>query len=469
MPAVTVCGLGPGGRDQLTNQSLRALTAADVCFVRTRQHPTATLPELAGATAFDDVYERAATFDEVYRTIADTVAAAAIEAEASGREAPGAVVYAVPGSPLVLERSVRWLVDDERLTVDLVPAISFLDEVWAKLGIDPVDHSVRLVDGLRFGEQAAGERGPLLIAHAHAGWVLSDIKLAVDAGPEQRAIVLQHLGTPEERIFEVAWPDLDRIVDADHLTSLYLPEVVAPVGQELVRSVELMRRLRRDCPWDRAQTHGSLRSYLVEETYEVMDALDALAGQDGSSEDVLVDDRAYEELEEELGDLWFQILFHAELAAEAGQFTIADVARSLHEKMVNRHPHVFGESAGDGDDLVANWERIKREEKQRTSALDGIPSGLPALALAAKTLARAERAGVGVDFELPAAQLGPSIDGADGEERLGMHLFAMVGAAAERGLDPEMALRSTIRAAADRFRREERGAAGGVSPNWVRG
>lgn len=453
---VTVCGLGPGGRDRLSDETRQALTGAGRCFVRTTRHPTADLPELEGAASFDDVYERADTFEDVYAEIASTIAAAALRPG-------GPVVYAVPGSPLILERSVRRLVDDDRLQVTVLPAVSFLDEVWARLGIDPVEESVRLIDGHQFERQAAGERGPLLVAHAHADWVLSDIKLAIDAGDEQRAVVLQRLGTRDERIFEVAWPDLDREVRADHLTSLYLPEVAAPVGQELVRSVELMRRLRRDCPWDREQTHASLRRYLVEETFEVVDALDALA----------TGEPAYEDLEEELGDLWFQILFHAELATEAGQFTIADVARSLHEKMVERHPHVFdrGDAASvDRSDLVENWDRIKQATKERGSALDGIPRALPSLALAAKTLARAERTGAAADFGAAAeptpaaADRGIPLD----EATLGRRLFALVELANKNDLDPEAALRMTVRAAADRFRREEYRPEGPAA-DWVLG
>ena len=452
---VTVCGLGPGGRDRLTTETLETLRAADVTFVRTRQHPTADLAELDGAVSFDDVYDRADTFDEVYAEIAATVAEAATTGD-------GRVVYAVPGSPLILERSVRTLVADERLDVALVPAVSFLDEVWARLAVDPVDQSVRLVDGHRFAEQAAGERGPLLIAHTHAPWVLSDIKLAVDAGDELTAVVLQRLGTPDERVFEVPWPELDRAVEPDHLTSLFLPELAAPVGRELVASVELMRRLRNECPWDRAQTHGSLRSFLVEETFEVVEALDALV--DGES--------AYEDLEEELGDLWFQILFHAELATEAGQFTIADVARSLHDKMVNRHPHVFGDiDLGDnpnGEQLVESWDRLKRNEKERASALDGIPAGLPALALAAKTLARVERTGVATDFGSVIASLGVEPGDGHDQQELGLRLFALAATAVRNGIDPEIALRTAIRAAVQRFRRDE-GRPDGPRPDWVLG
>ncbi|MEZ5410516.1 MAG: MazG nucleotide pyrophosphohydrolase domain-containing protein [Acidimicrobiales bacterium] len=473
-PRITVCGLGPGGPGSVTTATLAAIERSTVRFVRTTRHPTAHL--VPGAASFDHLYEAAESFDEVYGAIADALVAAAAAAAASGGtgDADGAVLYAVPGSPLVLEDSVRRLRADPRVDIELMPALSFLDEAWARLGVDPVDDGVRLIDGHRFAVEAAGERGPLLVAHVHAPWVLSDIKLALDAGDEQRAVVLQGLGTPEERVFEVAWPDLDRMVTPDHLTSLYLPELAAPVAAELAASVELMARLRRDCPWDRAQTHRSLRRYLLEEAYEVLEAIDRLPtpsdgqGQEGSAPDELDADDGYELLEEELGDLWFQVLFHAQLAAEAGRFTVADVARTLHDKLVGRHPHVFGDVAvADAGEVVANWERIKQEEKQRSSALDGIPAALPALSLADKVLQRAERAGWTIDIgELGRTVAGLVPPGASSEE-LGRVLLALVVAGRAGHLDAEAALRSAVVAAEHRFRQAE--ASGTRTDSWVLG
>ncbi len=470
LPRITVCGLGPGGAGSVTTATLDAIARSTVRFLRTTRHPTAHL--VTGAASFDHLYEAADSFDQVYAAITDALVAAATGVASPGSGAGESVLYAVPGSPLVLEDSVRRLRADGRVEVELVPALSFLDEVWARLGVDPVDDGVRLVDGHRFGVQAAGERGPLLVAHVHAPWVLSEIKLALDVGDEQRAVVLQGLGTAEERVFEVAWPDLDRVVTPDHLTSLYLPELAAPVAAELVASVELMARLRRDCPWDRAQTHRSLRRYLLEEAYEVLEAIDRLPeqpdGSGGPAADELDADDGYELLEEELGDLWFQILFHAQLAAEAGRFTVADVARTLHDKLVGRHPHVFGDVAvADAGEVVANWERIKQEEKQRNSVLDGIPVALPALSLADKVLQRAERAGWTTDT----GELGRSLAGllppGAGSEQLGRALLALVVAGRAGHLDAEAALRSAVTAADRRFRRAEE--SGTRSDSWVLG
>ncbi len=455
---ITVCGLGPGGAGHLTEATAEVLAGPHPVFLRTARHPGAD--RFASATSFDEVYEHGDSFDEIYRTIAESVVEAA--------SAEGHAVYAVPGSPLILERSVRRLVEADGVEVTLLPAVSFLDEVWARLRVDPVDDGVRLVDGLRFATDAADQRGPLLVAHVHSSWVLSDIKLALDVGPEQTVTVLQRLGTQDERIFDVEWPDLDRVVEADHLTSLYIPELVAPVGGELAASVEMMHRLRQQCPWDREQSHASLRKYLLEEACEVLDALDEIAavttgtGEGQADEEVMA---AFGELEEELGDLWFQILFHAELAAEAGQFTIADVARSLTDKMVRRHPHVYGGPEAIDGSTAANWEALKQEEKGRGSVLDGIPRSLPALALAEKIMKKADGSGSPAMFaERPEADGGPDSMTA---ERVGATLLEVVERARRNGISAELALREAVKRAEVRFRRSE--ATRTPDARWIEG
>lgn len=452
MPKIVVCGLGPGGDGDITEAALSAIERCDKSFIRTSRHPSAS--RVPDATSFDGLYESLDTFDEVYSTIAEQlIAAAYVHTE---------VLYAVPGSPLVLERSVRNLLsaseDDPNLEVSLVPSLSFLDVVWARLGIDPVEDGVRLIDGHRFASEAAGDRGPLLVAHTHANWVLSEIKLAVDAGAEQKAIICKGLGTTSEEIVEVAWPDLDRTIEADHLTSVYIPQLAKPVAGELLATVELMHRLRQDCPWDQEQTHESLRRHLLEEAYEVLEAIDGVNVETGDG---------YEHLEEELGDLWFQILFHAELATEAGQFSIADVARSVHDKLVFRHPHVFGDvAATDADEVVANWEQAKILEKGRTSVMDGIPKTLPALTLAEKVLKKANRVSAPAT-ELAAARTQNGLSNQPDEDEIGEMLLAVVEQARAAGVDPEGALRAAATAARDRFKACE--PSGSVSPKWLFG
>ncbi len=441
---ITVVGLGPGDPGLITGQTLAAIEEHPTRFLRTTRHPSAHL--VPGAQSFDSIYESADTFAAVYEAITERLLTAA---------AAEPVIYAVPGSPLVLERTVQ-LLRQSGAELRVLPAVGFLDVVWERLGIDPVEASVRLIDGHTFSTSAAGQTGPLLVAHTHANWVLSEIKLAVDATDETTAIILQGLGTPNEVIQEVAWSDLDRSIEADHLTSVYIPVLETPVAHELMQSVELIHRLRRDCPWDAEQTHQSLRRHLVEETYEVLDAIDGLE-QGGAP--------AYEHLEEELGDLWFQVLFHSELAGEAGQFTIADVARGIHDKLVSRHPHVFGEAvAADAAAVLENWEQAKLAEKNRTSVMDGIPEGLPALTFAEKVLKKGMRS-VPVDIGESQLRELAQLDHMS-EESVSRALLAIVELARRHNIDPEGALRVAVKEARDRFKAVE-----GTSPrtNWILG
>ncbi|MBO9579074.1 MAG: MazG family protein [Microbacteriaceae bacterium] len=202
-------------------------------------------------------------------------------------------------------------------------------------------------------------------------------------------------------------------------------ELPAPTPHpELDQLIAVLEHLRAPggCAWDRDQTHASLVRYLVEETHELVDAIEA--GDDA-------------ELVEELGDVLYQVVFHSDIAAEEGRFTLEDVARHMREKMVGRHPHVFGDAVADtADAVVAKWDELKRTEKShRTSVLDGVPKGMPALALADKLLGKAE--GVGVT-RAPAAVAGD-------EDALGDDLLAIVAGARSAGLDPERALRAAIR------------------------
>lgn len=415
-PTVTVVGLGPGGSDLLTEGTRAAIARIPVRFVRTTRHPSAHVVE--PATALDHLYKHADRQEDVYPAMVDILVAAARE--------HGEVLYAVPGSPLVAERSVVLLLKDERVDVHVLPALSFLDLAWVRLGVDPLVGGVRVIDGLEFAVQAAGERGPLLVSHCHSKDVLSEIKLAVECEPAETVTVLQRLGLPDELITEVAWADLDRDVEPDHLTSIWIPTLAEPVGVELVRLDELVRTLREQCPWDREQTHQSLRRYALEETYELLEAIDALDEEDIAT---------IAHLEEELGDLLFQVYFHATIAAQEGWFNLADVARGIHDKLHSRHPHVFADVVvGGADDVVRNWEQIKRAEKGRTSAFDGIPSTLPALLYASKVIGKAGSIGV----EPPPGD--PS--------EIGDALLALVVRARAEGIDAEEALRT----AANRFR-----------------
>jgi len=419
---VVVVGLGPAGADLLTTAAVDAIAGIPHRYLRTTRHPAAAA--VPDAVSFDSVYESALTLEDVYAGIVDALVEAAVE--------HGTVLYAVPGSPLVAERTVELLRVDHRVTVRLVPALSFLDLAWAELGVDPVAEGVRMVDGRRFAVEAAGERGPLLVAQCDTRQVLSDIKLSAD--DLGNVTVLQRLGLSDQSVSTVAWADLDKDVEPDHLTSVYLPAGAPPVAREVARFDELVRTLRERCPWDREQTHRTLTRHLLEETYEVLEAIEALP----LDVDDVESGEGFDHLEEELGDLLFQVVFHATLAAEEGHFTLADVARGIHDKLVHRHPHVFaGVQADTPDQVITNWEQIKRAEKGRSSIMDGIGEGLPSLLYAHKVQRKA--ASVGLE---PVA---------DDRDPMGAELFALVDRCRQAHIDPEATLRATAARFRDRF------------------
>jgi tetrapyrrole methylase family protein / MazG family protein len=462
LPEVTVVGLGPGRPGLVTSETVAAIEAMRVRWLRTSRHPSAGI--VPAARSFDYLYDSAATVEEVYSGIVDAIV------ESAANE--GAVLYAVPGSPAVGERTVELLRADPRVETVVLPGVSFADLAFERLGVDPLAAGVRIVDGHRFASEAAGSAGPLLVGQCDSVQVLSDVKLAIGSvfdqlPPAEGAMavtVLSHLGLEDESISAVAWEDLDRSVVPDHLTSLWVPRLAAPLAADFVRLEELALALRARCPWDRVQTHQSLTRYLLEESYEALEAIEEL-GPDGSG---------YEHLEEELGDVMFQVVFHSVLATEEGQFGLADVARNVHDKLVSRHPHVFGDvEAATAEDVNRNWEQIKRREKGRASVMDDVPRDLPALLYAHKIQRKAASAGFdweGVEGAFPKigeelseladaiaahapsaaddALAAPRDEGAVRDE-LGDLLFAVVNVARHLKVDPEAALR----AATAKFRR----------------
>ena len=448
---VVIVGLGPGPSNTVTQATLDEIARIDVQFVRTKRHPTSSL--MPRATSFDSLYDTLPTFDDVYSAITESVVSAAIE--------HGEVLYAVPGSPLILESSVAQLRADSRVEVHIFAALSFLDLAWEALGIDPVNAGVRLIDGHQFALEASGERGPLLVAQVHADWVLSDVKLSHEsAHGNEPVVLLHHLGLPDQRVEHTTWQELDRVLPADHLTTLYIPQMAEPVAGELARLHQLARTLREKCPWDREQTHDSLIKHLIEETYEVVDALNALSEDDPSTDDALI---------EELGDLLYQVQFHATIAEQQGRFSMADVARSIHDKLVRRHPHVFGDVvANNADDVVLTWDEVKRAEKKSidsatstfTSTFVGVSKSGPSLQYATKIQKRA--ADVGFDwpnadgaFEKiieESTEIRQAVASASDPQtvrmELGDLLFSVVNLSRHLGHDAEQALRD----ASDKFR-----------------
>ena len=462
-PVVVAVGLGPADDAYTTPAAIAARDSGAPLYLRTARHPAAAAWLARGAVALDRHYEAAGSFEATYRAIVDELVNAATRA--------GRIVYAVPGSPLVLESTVARLRADERVEVELVAGMSFLDLAWERLGVDPVATAVRLIDAQDFARQAAGDHGPLLVAHLWSRALCSEVKLAVEEFPDEPVVVLQRLGLPDEAVFVVPWADLDRSFEPDHLTCCYVPALGAPVGAELVALDELVRALRERCPWDAEQTHASLARHLIEEAYEAVEAIDELGAP---AEEAPAGAVAH--LEEELGDVLFQVYFHALLAAEEGLFGLADVARQVHDKLVGRHPHLFGATEGTSPATSraqeASWEQLKAKEKGRESLTEGIPPALPALARAAKLEGRARSAGLGIEaassdrdeagtarlnaLESLLAGLAAVAPGA--EEDLGEILLDLARLAAARRIEPEQALRRAVTRWEQRVRSAEQAA-----------
>jgi tetrapyrrole methylase family protein/MazG family protein len=440
---LTIVGLGPGDASLLTVEGREIIAAAREVWLRTRRHPTiAALPSGPRYESFDTIYDSAHSFDAVYETIVSRIL------ELSTR--PEGVVYAVPGHPLFGEATVQELLRRTApagIPVQIVAGLSFVDAVVPVLGIDPVREGLLLLDALSLGERRRllVPQRPTLIAQVYDRWTASLAKLALlEHYPAHHEVRIVRAAATDRRAVTISTIErLDRADSFEHLTTLYVPPL-APIAD--FRSFEGLRaivaRLRDPdggCPWDLQQTHETLKHFLIEEAYEALEALD-----DGEPR----------RLAEELGDLLMQVVLHAQLGEDAGEFVIEDVIGSIAGKLVRRHPHVFGSVQVEGaEDVLRNWEMLKREERGDAPLLDAVPKSLPALAQAQSTQSRAQGSG----FPVPAlppeairAMLDMLASGQAGDDALGDLLFAIVALSRERDLNAEEALRAAVR----RFRQQ---------------
>ncbi|MGH3650238.1 MAG: nucleoside triphosphate pyrophosphohydrolase [Acidimicrobiia bacterium] len=446
---ITVIGLGPGTLDRVpaTVRDL-LLTDARKVIARTRHHPAlAELAELREVVFCDDLYDSSDGFDEVYEAIVGRVLAAAAE---------GPVIYAVPGSPAIGEFAVRRIV----AAVDHVEVIageSFVDAVLYEVGYDPLERGLQILNGHDLPDPLILDK-PTLIGQLDRPEIMADVLDAVSRVTAEGSMVtvLSGAGAPDAVVTTGPVESLE-VGLAGLRTSLFVD--AAPGG--LIGAVQIMRRLRDECPWDRDQTHQSLVKNLVEEVYELIEAISRLPEDE-------VDWVAYAGVEDELGDVLLQVLFHEAIARQSGAFDIDGVAEVLRQKLVRRHPHVFGGVEVDGAaDVKRNLDRIKEAEAggPPESVVDGVSEGLPGLQRASKVQNRAAK--VGFDWET-AQQVLPKVReetdeleramGGDGDvdAELGDLLFSVVNLARHLGIDPELALRRATTTFEQRFRRMER-------------
>lgn len=451
MGQITVVGLGPGSPDDLTLKALNIMESAEHLYLRTRLHPTVKYLDDKGVCyeSFDDIYDSYPSFEEVYGKIADTIISMAKESD---------VVYAVPGHPLVAEDTVQRILisaPQNNICVDVVSSVSFIDAIIKEMSIDPVQ-GLKILDGLQLDKQKPDPSVHNIITQVYNRRVASDVKLKLMEyyQDEAQVVMIRAAGVVgEQRIERMALHDIDRIEWVDHLASLYIPAGAKKRGYDFADLVDIMDRLRNPggCPWDREQTHESLKQYLIEESYEVLEA---------------IDENDMEKLCEELGDVLLQVVFHARIAKEKGIFDIYDITGRITDKMISRHTHIFGNAVCDtASDVLDNWEEIKRKEQKLdtiTSALKHVPKNMPALMRSYKVQDKAARTGfdwddvegaiskVSEEFRefmevYKTEEYGKII------EELGDLLFAIVNVCRFENVMPEFALHNATEKFIDRF------------------
>ena len=381
-----IMGLGPGAYEALTIGALKELKNNKNIYFRTEKHPTVDFLKDEGIKfkSYDHAYEKYDSFDDVYKYIAEDLITKIKDDED--------LIYAVPGHPLVAEKSVINLIElckENNIQYEVLPAVSFVDAMMEALQVDPIE-GVKIIDAFDMKNQILDKRVGTIITQVYNNFIASEVKLRLLEGYEDdtEIIFVRAAGVEGlESIRKIPLYELDWQEDIDYLTSIYIPKDLGNKKdfQDLLDIIETLRN-PGGCPWDREQTHESLKSALLEECYEVIDAIE------NKDEDALI---------EELGDVLLQVVFHASIGKEDGYFDIMDVIGGISNKMINRHPHVFGnEEANTSEQVLVNWDEIKKEEKgikTLTEEMQNIAKSLPATTRAYKVQKKAKK--VGFDWD----------------------------------------------------------------------
>ncbi|MFF2459952.1 nucleoside triphosphate pyrophosphohydrolase [Peribacillus simplex] len=389
MNEITIIGLGAGDLNQLPLGIYKKLIQTEQCFVRTIDHPVIGDLKREGInfTAFDGIYEKHDQFEAVYEEIARILLQ-----EASNCS----VLYAVPGHPMVAEKTVQLLLEKGPalgIAIKLEGGQSFLDPLFQAVRIDPIE-GFQLLDGTALSPDDLHIAQHMIIGQVYDAFSASNVKLTLmEKLPDDYEVyIVTAAGSSQEKVTKCALFELDRQMELSNLTSVYVP----PVSEEALRYREFSK-LRQviaelrgpdGCPWDKKQTHESLKKYLIEEAYELIDS---------------IDEEDDEGMIGELGDVLLQVMLHSQIGEDEGMFTIDDVIEGITAKMIRRHPHVFGDVKVNGEeDVLVNWQKIKEDEKVSetkapNSILDGIEKSLPNLLRAEEYQKRAAK--VGFDWD----------------------------------------------------------------------
>jgi tetrapyrrole methylase family protein/MazG family protein len=381
---ITLLGLGPGNPELLTRQAWDLIANIPEIYLRTRQHPVVShFPAQLKIHSFDYLYENGDSFEQVYNRIVDSV----LEMGKLSRE----VVYAVPGHPYVAEATspeISRRAKEKGIPIRVIEGISFIDAIFTALEVDPLPQTV-ILDGLEIAMAhfpSFPPSAPAVIAQIHSPVIAAEVKLTLNAlFPDDHEVKLVH-GAGSHRVIveNLRLYEIDRSPHIGLLTTLFVPPLGERTSFESFQEVVAHLRAPDGCPWDREQNHQSLRPHLLEECYELLSALDA-------------DDS--EAMREEFGDLLLQIVLHAQIASEYGEFNMSDIIAGINSKIVYRHPHVFKDLELEGvEGVLLNWERLKAAEREakgnhEAGLLDGVALALPALAQAEAYQKRAGRVG----------------------------------------------------------------------------
>jgi tetrapyrrole methylase family protein/MazG family protein len=448
---ITIVGLGPGEPDLLTMEAWQVLQSAHEIYLQTRKHPIVeALPSSIVIHSFDDLREHPGAL-EVDKEIASHILGLGTREEG--------VIYAVSGHPFFGDASVPpilTLAEEHDLPIRVVEGLSRVEPLCTRLRLDPQD-GLQLTDATNLARRHYPEFSPdvpLLIGQLSGRDVAAEVKsVLVMVYPDDHSVTLvAAAGTPAMSLCVMPLCELDRCEGTDNLTWLYVPRILGPSSPAAFQEVVARLRGPDGCPWDREQTHRSLRPYLLEEAHEVLSALD--------NENLM-------SLREELGDLLLQVLLHTQIAIEQREFRMSDVVSYVVAKLKRRHPHVFGDvHVANSDEVLANWEQIKRLEgghQRRQGILEGIPDSMPALARAQAVQRRAARVGfdwpdahgVWAKVEEEQEELREATPGAAQEAELGDLLFSLVNLARWLHADAECALREATARFEQRFREME--------------
>ncbi|MGE8207410.1 nucleoside triphosphate pyrophosphohydrolase [Heyndrickxia sp. NPDC080065] len=366
--SITIVGLGAGDLDQLPLGVYKTLKNTTDLYLRTKEHPIVQEFEKEEITfaSFDDVYEKNDQFEDIYKEITNLLLDAAKAKE---------IVYAVPGHPLVAERTVQLLLEEgprKNIGIKIGGGQSFIDALFTAVKADPIE-GFQLLDGTALQKDDLRLNQHLIIGQVYDALVASDVKLTLmEKYPDEyEVIIVTAAGSAEESLKKVPLYELDRQVTLNNLTSLYVPPMKTLSLKEFTALKGIIATLRgpNGCPWDKKQTHHSLKKYLIEESYELLEAIE--------EDDI-------DHMIEELGDVLLQVMLHSQIGEDEGMFSIEDVIESLSDKMIRRHPHVFGDTiVSNTEDVLKNWNQIKAEEKGEekihTSIMDKAGKGLPAV------------------------------------------------------------------------------------------